>query len=114
MSRAIATIDSAGSLSGHGGGYAYVSKDKECCPPVIDPLTLLTVLGAIAAVTVGLRQVVIDNIPIGRKKRAADVFISMLNPLRGRFKYVPKSRKGFARRQSNVNVNHHLFKNRLV
>ncbi|TRY80267.1 hypothetical protein TCAL_15419 [Tigriopus californicus] len=81
MSRTIATLDSSAALSGHGGGYAYVSKDTECCPPVIDPLTLLTVLGAIAAVTVGLRQVAIDNIP-GRRKRSTDMLTSILNSIR--------------------------------
>lgn len=76
-------IARSGHGGGHGGGYAYVSKDQECCPPVIDPLTLLTVLGAIAAVTIGLRQVVIDNIP-GRKKRSTEMLFSILDSLRGR------------------------------
>ena len=53
---------------GHKGGYALVADDDSCCPPVIDPLTLLTVLASIAAITVGLRQVVISNIT-ARKKR---------------------------------------------
>ena len=55
-------------VSGHGGGYALVAGDDSCCPPVTDPLTLGTVLAAVAAITVGLRQVVITRIT-GRKKR---------------------------------------------
>ena len=58
---------------GHGGGYALVSGEDTCCPPVTDPLTLLTVLGAIAAITVALRQVVISNITGRRKRRSAGI-----------------------------------------
>ena len=40
----------------------------ECCQGVVDPLTLLVILTAIAGVTVFLRQVVIDNLPKKRKR----------------------------------------------
>ena len=33
---------------GHGGGYAITAYDDECCPPVVDPFTLLALLGLIA------------------------------------------------------------------
>ena len=52
---------------GH-GGYAVTAYDDECCPGVVDPLTLLAVLATIAGITVALRQVAIDT--LGRKKRA--------------------------------------------
>ena len=35
----------------------------------MDPLTLLAVLGSIIGLTVWLRQAIIDNVKMGRKKR---------------------------------------------
>ena len=54
---------------GHGGGYALVSDDDSCCAPVTDPLTLVTVLGAIGAITIGLRQEVIRLVMAGGRRR---------------------------------------------
>ena len=65
--------------------YAYVKDashnavllgESECCPGVVDPLTLLTILAAIAGATLLLRQLAIDNIT-GRKKRS--VFFDWFN-----------------------------------
>ena len=43
--------------------------ESECCPGVVDPFTLLGVLGGIAGLTLGLRQLVIDNIMMARRRR---------------------------------------------
>ena len=44
----------------------------QCCDGVVDPLTLLAVLGSIVGVTVFLRQAIIDKVSVGRRKREAD------------------------------------------
>ena len=44
----------SGSFSGFGG-------QSQCCDAVVDPITLLTVIGAIAGLALFLRQAVIDN-----------------------------------------------------
>ena len=55
----------AGSFSGLGG--------QQCCDPVVDPITLVTVIGAIAGLSLWLRQAVIDfMITGGKKKRSLD------------------------------------------
>ena len=59
--------EAAGS-SHYGGGYAVTAYDDECCPGVVDPLLLLSVLAAIAGGTIALRQIALDT--LGRKKRA--------------------------------------------
>ena len=41
----------------------------ECCNGVVDPITLFSVLGAIVGVTIWLRQQIIDNVSVGRKKK---------------------------------------------
>ena len=63
---------------GHSGyghddhGYeTYHSKDV-CCPPVIDILTLLALLGGIAAATFFLNTVITMNIMMGRRKRSQE------------------------------------------
>ena len=58
-----------GSLSGYGG--------EQCCERVVDPISLLTVIGAIAGLTWFMRQAVIDNmIAAGRKrKRSISYFV---------------------------------------
>ena len=57
-----------GSLSGYG---------EQCCEQVVDPISLLTVIGAIAGLTWFMRQAVIDNmIMAGRKrKRSISYFV---------------------------------------
>ena len=44
----------------------------QCCDGVVDPLTLLAVLGSIVGVTVFLRQAIIDKVSVGRRKREVD------------------------------------------
>ena len=46
----------------------------QCCDGVVDPLTLLAVLGSIIGLTVWLRQAIIDNVKMGRKKRETHLF----------------------------------------
>ena len=47
--------------------------DLECCRGVVDPITLLALLAGIAGITVFLRQIVINKITAGkRKKRYAE------------------------------------------
>ena len=53
------------------GGYAYgYDYGGSCCERKVDAITLLTVIGAIAGLSLFLRQAVIDNmIQAGRKKK---------------------------------------------
>ena len=65
-------LGSGGSSNGNGlGGYGF-GPDLQCCDEVVDPISLLTTIGAIAAASVFLRQAVIDNMVMGmtRKKRS--------------------------------------------
>ena len=51
------------SRSGYGhGGYAVTAYSDECCPGVVDPLTLLVALAAVGAATFFLRQTAIDRL----------------------------------------------------
>ena len=45
----------------------------ECCPPVLDPYTLLALLGGIALATFFLQQVIVMTM-FGRKRRSAGMF----------------------------------------
>ena len=49
-------------LSGHGASSGNYGKGPElqCCEPVVDPISLLTTIGGIAALSLFLRQAVID------------------------------------------------------
>ena len=50
--------------------YGYSQQVSGCCDPVVDPISLLTVIGGIAGLSLWLRQAVIDfNIMGGRRKR---------------------------------------------
>ena len=44
----------------------------ECCDGVVDPLTLLAVLGSVIGVTIFLRQAIIDKV-VGRKRRKREI-----------------------------------------
>ena len=62
-----------GSGGGSGGLGGYGS---QCCDPVVDPITLVATIGAIAALSLFLRQAVIDfMIMSGRKKRHINVLL---------------------------------------
>ncbi len=49
------------------GGYAVSSYDDDCCPGVVDPITLFSTLAFIAGGTLLLRQIVITT--LGRRRR---------------------------------------------
>ena len=49
-----------GSILGGNSGFSFGS-DSQCCDAVVDPISLLTAIGSIAAVSWFLRQAVIDN-----------------------------------------------------
>ena len=55
--------------SGSSNGSLGYNNELQCCPGVVDILTLLSVLAAIIGVTVFLRQAIIDTVPVGRRKR---------------------------------------------
>jgi len=51
------------------GSARQYGAELQCCQGVVDPLTLLAVIGGIAGITYILRQTVINKIT-GRKKRS--------------------------------------------
>ena len=50
----------------------------ECCERKVDVITLVTVIGAIAALSLFLRQAVIDNMITGGKKKRSLNFIDYI------------------------------------
>lgn len=54
-----------GGFSGHGGGYT----SSPCCPLVVDPLTLVTLLAGIAGATFFLNTAITMNIVMTPKKK---------------------------------------------
>ena len=68
-------LGGSGGGSGGLGGYG-----SQCCDPVVDPITLVATIGAIAALSLFLRQAVIDfMITGGKKKRSFDFLIEGKN-----------------------------------
>ncbi len=51
-------------------GYGH----DDCCPLVVDPLTLVAILGAIAAATFFLNTAITMNIPPPRRRKRDDEF----------------------------------------
>ena len=49
-----------GGNSGSSSGFNF-GAESQCCDAVVDPISLLTAIGSIAAVSWFLRQAVIDN-----------------------------------------------------
>ena len=63
-------------MSGHGqssGNYGQ-GPELQCCEPVADLTSLLGAIGAIAGLSLFLRQAVIDNMIAGGKKRSIHMF----------------------------------------
>ena len=62
-----------GSNNSNGNSFGF-GQDLQCCDEVVDPISLLTTIGAIGAASAFLRQAVIDNMVMGarRKKRSFD------------------------------------------
>ena len=65
-------VNGGGSSGSYGNSGNYgLGPELQCCDPVVDMVSLLSAIGAIAAVSLFLRQGVIDNmIMMARKKRA--------------------------------------------
>lgn len=64
---------SAGNGYGGGGGSYGHGPELQCCDAVVDPISLLTTIAGIAALALFLRQAVIDNMIMGRRKRSQDI-----------------------------------------
>ena len=54
--------------SGNNLGYGF-GQELQCCDAVVDPISLLTTIGAIGAVSAFLRQAVIDNMVMMRRRK---------------------------------------------
>ena len=62
-----------GGSSSNGGlgqatNYGY-GPELQCCDVVVDPVSLFSTIGAITAISLFLRQAVIDNNIMGRRKK---------------------------------------------
>ena len=69
MGSALSTLGLGDNNNGDKGIFnSGYNKELHCCDGVVDPLTLLAVLGSIVALTFYLRQLIIDNV-VGRKRR---------------------------------------------
>ena len=51
------------------GNLGFGSESSQCCDPVVDPISLLTTVGAIGAISAFLRQAVIDNMVMMRRRK---------------------------------------------
>ena len=54
-------LGGGGNSGGLSGSFSGFGGQSQCCDAVVDPITLLTVIGAIAGLALFLRQAVIDN-----------------------------------------------------
>jgi hypothetical protein len=61
-----------GGSSGGSGGYGH-GPELQCCDAVVDPISLLTTIAGIAALALFMRQAVIDNMIMGRRKRKRSI-----------------------------------------
>ena len=69
MGSALSTLGLGDNNNGDKGIFnSGYNNELHCCDGVVDPLTLLAVLGSIVALTFYLRQLIIDNV-VGRKRR---------------------------------------------
>ena len=78
-----------GGDSGSGGALgSFGGQDASgCCDPKVDLISLLVSIGAIAAISVFLRQAVIDNNIMGRKRKR-DIENHVMGPGRKRRSFV--------------------------
>ena len=60
-------LGGGGNSGGLSGSFSGFGGQSQCCDAVVDPITLLTVIGAIAGLALFLRQAVIDNNIMGGK-----------------------------------------------
>ena len=56
----------SGNQQGNSLGYG---SESQCCDGVVDPISLFSTIGALAAASLFLRQAVIDNMVMGMSKR---------------------------------------------
>ena len=84
MGSLLSTLGLGSDSSSSGSSYNSI---LQCCDGVVDPLTLLAVLGSIIGLTVWLRQAIIDNVKKGRMKREIHPFPQI------HYKYIKMGRK---------------------
>ena len=66
-------LNSGNSATSNSFDYGYSQQVSGCCDSVVDPISLLTVIGGIAGLSLWLRQAVIDfMITGGKRKRSLD------------------------------------------
>ena len=62
-------LNSGNSATSTSFDYGYSQQVSGCCDSVVDPISLLTVIGGIAGLSLWLRQAVIDFMITGGKKK---------------------------------------------
>ena len=94
--------------SAHSSGYdqqMQIAYDEECCPGVVDPLSLLTTLGAIAAGTYFFRQLILTQVAAtGRsfQKRSMRVAPEDEGFFGGLLRHIRPTSRSFQNRSSAV------------
>ena len=78
MGSLLSTLGLGSDSSSSGSSYNSI---LQCCDGVVDPLTLLAVLGSIIGLTVWLRQAIIDNVMMRRRKREIHSMLQIHNLL---------------------------------
>ena len=58
-----------GSSGNQQGNSLSYGSESQCCDGVVDPISLFSTIGALAAASLFLRQAVIDNMIMGMTKR---------------------------------------------
>ena len=69
------TMETSVSSSRNFGGLSGSGYGQQCCEGVVDPISLLTVIAAIAGLSWFMRQAVIDNMIAAGKKRSISDFV---------------------------------------
>ena len=99
MGNSLDSLGGGGNSGGSSGAMYGYGPEEQCCDAVVDIVSLLAAIGAIGAVSLFLRQAVIDNMIKGRKlfKRDAPMIKNTLvdgidNMIKGMFSnqlYIP-------------------------
>ena len=71
-------LSSSNTSTGYSQQSLGYGSNLQCCDEVVDPISLLTVIGAITAASLFLRQAVIDNNVMGAGRRKRDLDINLL------------------------------------
>ena len=69
ISSSLGSLGLGDSNSASSNTYGYNNNVLQCCPGIVDPLTLFAVVGSIIALTFFLRQAIIDKVMAGRRRR---------------------------------------------